>query len=332
MEKNALISILERKDLIDRESVEFSPLEGGVSSDIYLVADVRNTYVVKQALPKLQVEDDWYADVSRNETEQHFIDYLNSFVPKAVPRIVYSDADNRFFVMEYLDDSFENWKKQLLRGKFEMAAAEGAAELLAKIHLHSWHNEEARQSFNTTPNFRSLRIEPYLITTGDRHPELKNLFYDEAERLQDHREALVHGDFSPKNIMIRPGRLVILDHEVAWYGDPAFDVAFLLNHLYLKMLVHNRRQNSIQDLTGVVWDCYFKKMGNEKLQQMETRTGRLLAMLMLARVDGKSPVEYLEESEKEFIRTFVYEILSSQMFKQVDINESWKSKLKALHN
>lgn len=331
MEKEKLLSILQNEHLINKGPVKVIPLEGGVSSEIFKITDGTHSVVIKQALQKLQVEDDWYADVSRNITEQHFINYVSSFIPEAVPKLLYSDTNNRFFVMEYLDNSFDNWKKQLLNGTFETNTAIKAAELLAKIHLHSWNNERVRQSFDTTSNFKSLRIEPYLITTGDQHPELKDQFYGEAQRLEQHREALVHGDYSPKNIMIKPGRFVILDHEVAWYGDPAFDLAFLLNHLYLKMLVQYNRENILNDLTRVVWDNYFKKIGTSNSKQMEIRTGRLLLMLMLARVDGKSPVEYLTKKEKEFIRTFVYEKITNRVYKHTMINESLKLKLKKLN-
>ena len=55
------------------------------------------------------------------------------------------------------------------------------------------------------------------------------------------KRALVHGDVSPKNILVGPRGPVFLDAECAWYGDPAFDLAFCLNHLLLKCLWTPRR-------------------------------------------------------------------------------------------
>lgn len=327
MNKQLITSVLREKGLINSKNVHFEPLPGGVSSDIYVLTAGTDKYVIKQALPKLQVEDDWYADPSRNETEQEFIEYVQQFLPDAVPNILLRDADQGFFIMEFLDPSFENWKEQLLGGKFNPGTAETAAELLAAIHLHSWQDEQAKETFNTTSNFKSLRIEPYLITTGNRHPDLKSAFHDEAKRLEHQREALVHGDFSPKNIMVNPDRMVLLDHEVAWFGDPAFDVAFLLNHLYLKMLFHHKSAGKLPDLTQIVSNTYSKKIGETKEKAIKPRIGRLLLMLMLARVDGKSPVEYLQEAQKNFIRSFVHDLLPKRVYALTAINTEWKSKL-----
>lgn len=328
MDKDLITSILREKGVIHSKKVFFEPLTGGVSSDIFLITDGENRFVVKQALPKLRVEDNWYADTSRNEVEQEFIQYVQQFLPNTVPDILYRHREHQFFVMEYLNDSFENWKEQLLERKFEPETAGKAAQILAEIHLRSRKDEEAKKKFNTTANFKSLRIEPYLITTGNRHPDLKDLFQKEAKRLENRREALVHGDFSPKNIMVNSGRVVLLDHEVAWFGDPAFDVAFLLNHLYLKMLLHADVAAQLPDLSRIVWKIYFDQVDEEQKKEMEPRIGRLLLMLMLARVDGKSAVEYFHNAEKKFVRSFVYDLLPNEVFKQREINSKWRSKLK----
>lgn len=329
MDTQLVSDILIDQGLFEADSkLQFKSLEGGVSSDIMLVTDGKRSCVVKQALPKLQVEDDWYADIERNKIEQDFTQFLAVHKPRSVPELLYSDEEHHLIVMEYLGEAFYNWKQQMLQGQFNIDTARKAARLLAEIHRKSWQNEELKQRFNNAENFHSLRTEPYLVTTGERHPELKNLFWEEAKRLRHHRQALVHGDFSPKNIMISDDRLVLLDHEVAWFGDPAFDLAFLLNHLYLKMLVQFRKQPEIQDLTSSAWDAYFGRMGASQKEEMEPRVGRLLLMLMLARVDGKSPVEYLLKPEKKFIRSFVHKHLPRENFSQHEINQKWKSALK----
>lgn len=327
VKKEPVISALLKQGLVRSRDVRFEPLEGGVSSDIFLVSDGENRVVVKQALPRLRVDDEWFADTSRNETEQEFNRYLRNILPDAVPEIRYRDREQHFFVMEYLDESFTCWKDQLMNGTFETATAEHAARVLGILHHKSRHDESARSTFQTTQAFKSLRIEPYLLTTGARHPTLKPLFVAEAERLERHRETLVHGDFSPKNILVKPGRVVLLDHEVAWFGDPAFDVAFLLNHLYLKMLVNRYRLDRLPDLAKAVWERYFEVRGSREQEQMETRTGRLLLMLMLARIDGKSPVGYLSDPEQEFVRKFVHRLLPGRIFEQERIHAEWKLQL-----
>ena len=153
------------------------------------------------------------------------------------------------------------------------------------------------------------------------------MFHQEAERLKTHREAIVHGDFSPKNLMVKDGQIVLLDHEVAWFGDPAFDLAFFLNHLYLKMLYHYKKTGETQDLTTQIWRSYFQKRGSDNESEMGYRATRLLLMMMLARIDGKSPVEYLEDDQKEFVREFVKKHLSSRPVTHGEINRGWKDEL-----
>lgn len=331
MDKETVISILRKENLISGTSPKFRPLKGGVSSEIFVVTDRENSLVVKQALPKLKVKDDWFADISRNENEQRFLRFLERYRPKAAPSLFYSDDQHHFFVMEFLDEGFWNWKEEMLKGVFNPETAKKSAELLADIHLKSRGNEEIEKEFAKAENFYCLRTEPYLVTTGKRHPDLKEIFFKEAERLNNHREALVHGDFSPKNIMVKENRIVLLDHEVAWYGDPAFDLAFFLTHLYLKMLYHFKNNSEIQDLTSVAWNAYLRK-DDQNQGQMKVRANRLLLMIMLARIDGKSPVEYLEKTEKEFVRSFVKTHLLNRSFLQDEINKNWKEKIKQTYS
>lgn len=328
MDNEIITAILRKENLISGSEIQFKPLKGGVSSDIFLVSDGVNSVVVKQALAKLNVEDDWYADISRNENEQKFLQFLNAIKPEATPKLLYSNSEHSFFVMEYLDEGFQNWKKQMLSGVFDLNIAEKSAKLLAKIHQKSFNNENFKKKFNKADNFYELRTEPYLVTTGERHPELKDLFFDEVKRLNSHQEAIVHGDFSPKNIMVKNDRVVLLDHEVAWFGDPAFDLAFFLNHLFLKMLYHFKKTGKFEDLTKITWTIYFENMGLEIEQKMESRTIRLLLMMMLARIDGKSPVEYLEADQQEFVRSFVMANLPAAVYSHAEINQKWKYELK----
>jgi len=329
MNRKLIASILREKRLLGDGNIEFEPLQGGVSSEIYKISDARRTYVVKQALPKLKVQNDWYAEVSRNRIEQDFILFMQLNLPNSVPDVIYKDREHCFFVMEFLDSGYKNWKEQLLNGCFEVETAERAAKLLAEIHIRSRARIDIKKTFDHATNFYGLRIEPYLITTGHHHPDLKHYFLEEAERLKHHREALVHGDFSPKNIMLKSDRMIILDHEAAWFGDPAFDLAFLLNHLYLKMLYHFVRFKKLKDLTKEAFSAYMNVWGSENREEMEVRTGRLLLMLMLARIDGKSPVEYFSEKEAKFVRSFVHELLPAQIFSHSMINHHWNLKLKS---
>lgn len=329
MEKDILDILLER-GVVNSSEVVCQLLTGGVSSHIFKITDGDHSYVVKQALRKLKVKRDWFADISRNNTEQDFLRFMQSYLPHAVPAVVYADREHHFFVMEYLDSRYINWKSQLLAGEFNEEVVERSAKLLAQIHNISRKENGWQKVFDGYDNFYDLRIEPYFIHTGRRYPELESLFLEESERLRIHHEVLVHGDFSPKNIMIHPEKVVILDHEVACYGDPAFDLAFLLCHLYLKTIYHYFLCGKMHDMTDTARSVYVRYAMDPDLSGFESRSGKLLLMMLLARIDGKSPVEYLKRDGEEFVRNFASAMLKNQEYALSEINKTCKNQLKLL--
>jgi len=315
MRPNDITAYLRGAGLVVTDDVTITPLRGGVSSDIYLVTEGDKSFVIKRALPKLRVKDDWYADVSRNQVEQEYLRYVGKIIPEAVPKILHTDPDQKLFIMEYLGDGFVSWKQLLLQERVEPALALEAARILGTIHNHSWGDAAARETFDTTQNFFDLRLEPYLLATAKRHPPLAEYFEREAERITRTRLCLVHGDYSPKNILIGETRLVILDCEVAWYGDPAFDVAFMLNHFFLKSLHFAPASEPYLNLISLFWDRYSQALSDRTYPDgLEARVATLLPMLLLARIDGKSPVEYIsDEHKKDIVRTFAAKALSRQV-------------------
>jgi Phosphotransferase enzyme family len=307
------------------------PLSGGVSSEICLVRDGRERFVIKRALPKLRVRDDWFADPARNAVEKACLDYLESIQPGCVPRVLFHDPEFGLFGMEYLDARFANWKTELLEGRTREEDAVRAGALLGLFHRQSWGRETVARRFDTGENFYALRLEPYLVTAGRRNPVLEPFFVREVERLRGAALALVHGDYSPKNILLNPERLVVLDCEVAWFGDPVFDLAFLLNHLLLKSAHRPDRGEDYLRLLRAALEAYEARMAGLFTRRYEERTGRLLLMLLLARVDGKSPVEYLtDERKKDTIRSFVKALLPQSVFGLDEIVGQWRARLNRL--
>lgn len=328
-----IVDIIERlraAEVFGPEKVGARPLSGGVSCEIWVLEAGDRRIVVKQALPKLRVKDEWYADVGRNAIEQDYIRYIAGFRPDAVPRIIHADPQFGFFAMEYLGEGFQNWKDNLLAGNLDAATASRAGSLLGEIHRRSWGDEALRTRFDTGRNFHQLRTEPYLLTTGQRHPRLREIFEAEAGRMESARLCLVHGDYSPKNILVQADRVVLLDCEVAWFGEPAFDVAFLLNHLHIKALRDPARGDMFLQLVTAAWDAYRAALGEDLLADMDARVARQLLMQMLARVDGKSPVEYLtDEAKKNTIRGFVTEHLPGGLWRRgiMVISDAWRQSI-----
>jgi aminoglycoside phosphotransferase (APT) family kinase protein len=323
------LRLLRRDGLVQHDSAKLTPLTDGVSSEIFRVDDGDASFVVKRALPKLRVRDDWTADVARNRYEQMYIEYVAQFLPQAVPRLLPGPHDRGYFAMEFFAPEFTSWKKLLLGGDVRSEHALRAAELLGVIHARSAGDADVAARFDTTANFMQLRIEPYLLTTGRHHPDSRPLFDAEAERLAGTRICLVHGDFSPKNMMISSSRFVLLDCEVAWYGDPAFDLAFLLTHLLLKGLYLAPRQIGLEEMSDNFWRRYVETVGKSiDIPALEIRVARLLPMLLLARVDGKSPVEYLIRTEQaDFVRRFTRSALTAEPQRLSEVIERWFDRL-----
>ena len=304
------------------------PLTGGVSSDIYLIEDGSNKWVVKRALEKLKVKEDWFADTSRNHFEHEYLKYVGAFLPEAVPRLIFTGAG--YFAMEYLGEDFSNWKQLMLGGHYDPDHALRAGKILGIIHRTSQGDAAVRKRFDSTANFHQLRSSPYLVTTGRRHPDLTALFNEEVMRLESTRDCLVHGDYSPKNLLVSKTRMVAVDCEVAWYGDPAFDLAFLLTHLHLKA-VHNPKAAPL--LASMVKGFLASYISARVLDDSENaeiiqRLQRLLPMILLARIDGKSPVEYLEDEPlKEWVRRSTRQALLTANLSLTDFSDRWFSEI-----
>ena len=197
-----------------------------------------------------------------------------------------------------------------------------------RIHGESWHDIRAAELFNTDRNFHDLRVEPYLLAAAERNDAIASLIRAEAARLSSTKKALVHGDYSPKNLMVAGGRLVVLDCEVAWFGDPAFDLCFLLNHLLLKALHLPGDAEEFLGLASRALSAYESELGQARFETVAASAPALLLCLMLARVDGKSPVEYLTCPErKEFIRAFVHANLPSPPAELPALFSAWKRAL-----
>ncbi|MGR5144438.1 phosphotransferase [Photobacterium sp. DNB23_23_1] len=304
-----VLDILKKHQVISQDHATATPLTGGVSCEIYLVEDHDKKIVAKRALEKLKVEQDWFADTSRNLFEQRYLKYVGKQFPQYVPKILHSFEEERLFTMEFFPESFKDWKKALMQGDTSVVVAKKIGVILASIHKVSWHEEIAQNLFKSDSNFYELRLEPYFESMIDKHPQLADEIKSLCGDVANTKHCLVHGDFSPKNILVSDEEIKIVDCEVAWYGDPAFDVAFLLHHLLLK--ASHFRNRKYLDLAKAFHSRYRKTIGDERYDVVcEAKVVQLTLMMMLARIDGKSPVEYLSPDEKNVIREQIIQWLN----------------------
>jgi aminoglycoside phosphotransferase (APT) family kinase protein len=128
------------------------------------------------------------------------------------------------------------WKNALLLGQQPRGEAARVADVLGQIHATSARSEFDRSPFQNRDDFDDLRIDPYLRFTATRHSQVAGQIMAVADAIYSNDTVLVHGDVSPKNIMLRGAVPVILDAECATMGDASFDPAFCINHLVLKAI------------------------------------------------------------------------------------------------
>ena len=312
------------------DAIAWTPLQGGVASDIWRVDVPTRSLCVKRALGTLKVAAHWQGPTRRNAYEWAWICYASRHVPGAVPAPLVHDAAFGMFAMEFLDPAaYPNWKQLLLQGTADSGTAAAVAMRLAQLHGASAADAEVAAAFPTSEIFFAIRLEPYLLATAQRHPDIAVQLHALADRTAAARIALVHGDVSPKNILVGPDGPVFLDAECAWFGDPAFDAAFCLNQLLLKCLARPVSRCDYLDCFAAFTDTYLSAASWEPSADLEGRAASLLPALLLARVDGKSPVEYVtSEAAKALVRTTARALIVAAPTRLAAVAETWDAALK----
>jgi aminoglycoside phosphotransferase (APT) family kinase protein len=313
------------------DAVTWTPLAGGVSSDIWRVDTGARTLCIKRALPRLKVAQEWNAPVERNAYEWAWLRFAFERFPDNVPEPIASDASRGILAMAYLDPGRHPvWKRRLLDGDVAPDKAASVARVVVALHAASAGSQELAARFATDAIFHAIRLEPYLLATAARHPDLASSLFALAERTAATRRALVHGDMSPKNVLLGPRGPVLLDAECAWYGDPAFDAAFCLNHFLLKCVARRQWAPGYLACYQAFAEAYLTGVTWEPRDAIEARIASLLPALFLARIDGKSPVEYItDERERQRVRNAARPLVAHATARLEEIAARWSAALES---
>lgn len=288
-----------------------SELSGGISNTVLRVDCDGRTVVVKQALAQLRVATRWDFDPRRTLVEAECMLALNSLLrPGSVPEVLDLDRSALTFTMSHAPAGGRVWKDELLAGRADPDTAARAGALLGEIHLLAAGTPGLSGRFSDLMPLMQGRIEPYHRTAAATNPDLTERIERDVARLTSNRRTLVLGDYSPKNLLVYPDRLLALDFEVAHWGDPSFDTAFLLTHLLAKAIHLPDHAPALLRCASRFWTSYVTHAGDGGATESDTAAE--LAVLLLCRVDGKSRLEYLTHAQRRQVRELARHLLRSE--------------------
>lgn len=307
------------------EPVEVLSLPGGVSNQVLYVerpGKPGSNFVVKQVRAQLRVPDPWFSRIDRIWREVEVLrvcqELLSTNVDPSLrvqtPRILHEDRENYVFAMTAAPREHRVWKRELLEGHVDPEVARQCGRLLGQLHARSWDNPLVEERLRDREIFDELRLDPYYRTVAQRRPDAAPLFNRLIESVLGHRHALVHADFSPKNLLLAEKSLLMVDFETGHYGDPAFDLGFFLAHLVLKAIHAAPNHEPYLELTRQFWRGYrselWPRIAADESAALEVRGVLNFAGCAWARIDGKSQVEYLtDEARRECVRRLCHGLL-----------------------
>jgi 5-methylthioribose kinase len=293
------------------------PLGGGVSNAVFLAEGPAGRVVCKQALEKLRVAADWRARPERTLREADAMQALGPLLPPgAVPRIVFIDRPNCIYGMEAAPEPASDWKLALLAGQADPAIAAAAGRTLGAIIRATSDDPSWEARFGDQTVFEELRLDPYYRFTAARHPDCAAALEALITACRTRRVCLVHGDWSPKNLLPCGGSVMAIDFEVVHYGDPCFDTAFLVNHLLLKSIHLPSAAAAFGRCAQAFWESL-----EVPFPWLWSGTMAHLGGLLLARADGKSPAEYLHGAQLDQVRRLAKYLIHNP---QPTIEDVWK--------
>jgi tRNA A-37 threonylcarbamoyl transferase component Bud32 len=314
------------------EQPRLRSLAGGVSSRAVLVEREAPTgsWVLKQALPKLRVAVDWFSSPERMRREALALRWMPELVPAgSAPLLLWEDPDAHLLAMTAVPQPHVNWKTALLQGReLEHAAAFG--RLLGTVHRRAWERRaEIQLDFADRSFFESLRVEPYYRYTATRVPAAAPFLGELIVQTDRVTETLVHGDFSPKNVLVHDGRLVLLDYEVAHFGDPAFDAGFSSAHLLSKANHLRALEASFARAAEESWGAYRGEIeGTAFGGAVESRAVKHTLACLLARVEGRSPLEYLDDRARQRQRVAALALMEAPPATMPALVTAWQEQLR----
>lgn len=307
------------------DKLDFREIPAGVSSQLWLVTSPTQSFVVKQPLAILRSSSDWRAPLERGYFEYLWLHEAQRTLEEFVPKVHAYDERRRLLVMSYYDnDEYRTLKELYLDEDVRPALAFEVGAALARVHSDFGNDPASKSKFDAREVLALTRLDPYFLATADRHPDLADIIHAIGSGLMSSEATVIHGDISPKNILIGPVSPVFLDAECACVGDPSFDVAFFMTHLFLKCVIRPNCTDALMESARAFLRAYADNADPTLGALVEENTASFLGVFLLARVDGKSPVEYLTVAEDaDFVRQYSRAMLQTGKQAMLAVIEDW---------
>jgi len=321
---STVVEYLTSKNVIQKnDNPQVEVLTGGVSNVVIAITTADQKLVLKQALAELAVSEKWEADQRRAIVEANAIELFNKLTPNQVPKLIFLDPDRFILVLERVPVGSTVWKSDLLAGVINPDIGLKLGATLASWHNYGEKSAEAKIKFMEDSLFEQLRIDPFYRFVATKNPQIEVPIRKLINELEGDKTTVVHGDFSPKNIMVATNDdIYILDFEVTHVGNPVFDLAFLTAHLLCKFFrTEDRLHAKLLANTAI---SFMKEY--QTLRRISPSVTRHAALIALARVEGKSPVNYLSTDAQQKLQVFTKDVLASS--ENLSVSELFKMSAK----
>jgi 5-methylthioribose kinase len=312
--------------------VRIEPLGWGVSNLVLRIVTPERSFVLKQSRPQLRTVEPWFSDLERVYREEEVMLALFPLLPEpTVPRVLFSDRPNYVFAMTEAPTASRVWKEVLLAGDIDLAIAETAGSILGRMHEATARDSTIVRPFRDREVFIQLRVDPFYRKVQERRPEVAGEVGEIAHRMLSRRDALCHGDYSPKNILVHCHGFTLVDYETAHWGDPTMDLGFFLSHLILKATRNLELRDEYFELTRAFWRTYLGVVRFCRADELVSRAIEHFGVCVLARIDGTSPVHYLtEETRREAVRALARWVLRERPLRWEEVLEESESLISPL--
>jgi len=243
-----LLERCQQSGLFEFETPSITPLQGDASDRKFFRIRQNSMHFIALVSPRKNLagndENDSYFRIGRHLKSRNL----------PVPRILWHDLDEGYFLLEDLGDY--HLQRHVKRRRISICRLyQSVIDLLTRMHRLAPEGFQPDFCFDSdtySPGFvyqRELQYfrEAFLngflgmeISEEDLRSDFENL----AEAAGSDRESLVmHRDFQSRNIMVCNNGLWILDFQGMRFGPPAYDLASLMIDPYVA--VHPRIQEQL---------------------------------------------------------------------------------------